>query len=172
MNHKKMRYKGFEFDINPTDVSVKSKAMTGEFAVPFNSHIIQEMGYYPKHISGKGIFTGEKSTQKYAELERIFKEGGSGMLYISGIEPMRAVMTQLEFNGKSGQSGISYYFEFVQCCHEFKDKSCSRVHCVQNGETLFHIANKYNIPVERLMSLNPKIPSPFEIKENDEVRVN
>lgn len=172
MNHKKMRYKGFEFDINPTDITVKSKAMTREIAVPFNSHIIQELGYYPKHISGKGIFTGEKSVRKYAELESIFKEGGRGMLYISGAEPMTAVMTCLEFNGKSGQSGISYYFEFVQCCEEFKDKNAVRLHTVKKGETLFHIANKYGVSVEKLMSLNPKIPAPFEIKENDEVRLN
>ncbi len=52
--------------------------------------------------------------------------------------------------------------------YEFKDQfqsgseksSCFRTYTIEQGDTLFNIANKYNIPLRKLISANPQITNP------------
>ncbi|MCR4924734.1 MAG: LysM domain-containing protein [Clostridiales bacterium] len=168
MNNCNMRFKGFEFEINPSNISVKSNTFTKELPIPMNAHIIQELGFKPRYISGNGIFTGENCNEKFADLQAIFNEGGKGDLFISGYEPMVAIMTSLEFSGKSGKDGICYCFEFIEYPENPKEQN-GRIHIVSEGETLFDIANLYNTSVDTLLSLNPHLPAPFELVEKDRV---
>jgi len=169
MNHCKMRFKGFEFSVNPTDVTVKCEAMTNSVAVPLSEHIIQELGFYPKRIDGKGVFAADGYAEKYAELENIFKQGGKGDLLISGCEPIKAVMTKLEMHSEGGRRGIEYSFGFIQVPDFKKSDSRKRTYIAGKNENLFNIAAEFDVEIERLLKLNPNISAPFDVKEGDEV---
>lgn len=42
---------------------------------------------------------------------------------------------------------------------------------LQEGETLWHLAARLAIPIEQLLTLNPKIPEPWSAKAGTEVRI-
>ncbi len=172
MNNVPMRFKDFEFFVNPQKIEIKAVSNLKQIAVPFDIFEIQEFGTKPLVVSGTGEFFGKDSKQDFEKLFAIFLQGGAGQLFVSGTEPMLAIMTKLAKSLESFEDVISYSFEFVEVPQrQVEQLSFEQYHTIKQGENLWSVANIYDVPIELLLEKNESISNPWAVKIGDRVRV-
>lgn len=172
MNNVPMRFKDFEFLVNPQKIEIKAVTNLKQIAVPFDSFELQELGMKPLVVSGQGELVGKNSKQDFESLFSLFLQGGAGPLFISGTQPMMAIMTKLVKSLESFEDMVSYSFEFVQVPQkQVEQQYFERYHTVKSMENLWKISNIYNVPIEEIMKKNEHISNPWDIKNGDRVRV-
>ena len=98
MKPAKMRYKGRTFDHNPETVKVRDKAFVKEDNILFDEPLSRRTGRRCRVVSGRGQFIGDNCLNQYAELLRLYCEGGSGILSLPDIKPFFAYFTGLELS--------------------------------------------------------------------------
>ncbi len=172
MNNVPMRFKDFEFLVNPQKIEIKAAANLKQIAVPFDSFELQEFGVMPLVVSGQGELVGKNSKQDFERLLALFLRGGAGPLFISGTQPMMAIMTKLVKSLDSFEDMISYSFEFVQVPQkQVLSQDFERYHTITDKENLWKVANLYDVPVEEILEKNEYISNPWDVKNGDRVRV-
>ncbi|MBR5272476.1 MAG: hypothetical protein IKU25_03665 [Clostridia bacterium] len=172
MNNANMRFKDFVWPINPAEISFSTKNTVKELNLLYGGCILQNLGRQPKIISGKGTFTGENAFFWFSELEKLFAQNTSGILLISGIAPCNATFTKLKMLGQPAKDTVQYEFVFVEDIGEIESNSTQSCYVVLScGQNLWHISNLHCVAIETLMKLNPFIPSPWEVKQGDVVRI-
>lgn len=165
-----MRYKGFTVSLNPTTLKIECENETVLQTLPFKGQRCDEIGTKCRTVKGEGELWGENCLQRYAELYALYKQKGSGVLSLPLAEPMYALFTKLSLKADTAPDKIIYSFEFKEEKTEDTDFICS-VHRVKEGEGLFDIAYFYNVPVEKLVELNPQIKRPDELTKGEEIKL-
>ncbi len=172
MNNSNMRFKDFLWPINPSEVSFSTKNTVKELNLLYGGCILQNLGRQPKIIKGRGTFTGENAFFYFSELEKLFEDKTSGVLLISGIAPCCAMFSSLNMLGQPSNNTIEYDFTFIEDIGTIESDSTESCYIIlSHGQNLWHISNLYDIAIESLMVLNPIIPSPWEVKQGDVVRI-
>ena len=172
MNNVPMRFKNFEFAINPQKIEIKAVSNLKQIAVPFDAFELQELGIKPLVISGEGELFGKSSNQDFETILRLFLQGGAGELFLSGTEPMLAIMTKLAKGEDSFEDMVSYSFEFVEVPQrQVEQLTFEKHHTIQQGESLWNLSAVYDIPIEELLRLNEKTSNPWAVDVGDVVRV-
>nr|WP_305119663.1 MULTISPECIES: LysM domain-containing protein [unclassified Ruminococcus] len=94
------------------------------------------------------------------------KSGKSELLSVSPFPSVKAVLRTLEYTLTPKENTIEISFEFVSSASP-KALESEIPHSVKitENETLWDIAYRYDIPVERLLQLNPAVKRP-DILEN------
>ncbi|MEG1244438.1 MAG: LysM domain-containing protein [Oscillospiraceae bacterium] len=172
MNNVPMRFKIFEFSVNPQKIEIKAATNLKQLAVPFDAFELQEFGIKPLIISGEGKFVGENAQLSFDSIFALFLQGGAGELFLSGAQPMQAIMTKLVKGLEPIEKTISYSFEFVEVPQKQSVQLCLEIyHTIKQGESLWHIARDYDVSIESLLKLNQSIQSPWNVETGDKVRV-
>ena len=172
MNNSNMRFKDFVWPINPAEISFSTQNTIKELNLLYGGCILQNLGRQPKIIKGRGSFTGENAFFWFNELEKMLNDGTSGILLISGVAPCCAIFKKLDMLGQPSKNTIDYEFTFIEDIGEVRsDTGESCYILISDGQNLWHISNSYGISIENLMSLNPTIPSPWEVNQGDVVRI-
>lgn len=164
----KMRYKSFEFDINPKDISVSMSKNIAKNNMPYSSQLCNEVGKNSTIISGKGYFTGEKALEKVFSLVRTYNKKGSDFLFIPSSTPIKAYFSKLDVNYSSGNGRVEYSFEFVEDCQNKSDVRDFGYTYIEKNENLFDVSNRTGIAVESIVSLND-IGDVFAVREGDKL---
>ena len=172
MNNSNMRFKDFVWPINPAEISFSTKNTVKELSLLYGGCVLQNLGRQPKIIKGRGSFTGKNAFFWFSELEKLLDDRTSGVLLISGIAPCCAMLSSLSMLGQPSGNTVEYEFTFVEDIGEIdSDTGESLYILIANGQNLWHISNMYGVSIESLMLLNPIIPSPWEVKQGDVVRI-
>ncbi len=172
MNNIPIKFKNFEFSVNPQDVEIKAASNLSQVAVPFDAYDIQELGIKPLVVSGKGEFCSDTSTQEFDTLYHIFLQGGAGELIVSGTQPMMAIMTKLVKSIEPLENTIGYSFEFVEVPQKQSIQLVlEQFHTVKEGETLWHISRDFGVEIKTLFKLNENISDPWNVSTGDRVRI-
>lgn len=150
----KMRFKGFEWAENPTELVVKHSKSTKETLLPFFGSRVAELGTAKRRVEGKGFFTGENALESFAQLKACFDEAGAGMLKLPSHEPFLAVMDKLSMIGAPG-STVEYSFGFTETEGLHAVSSYGET-SAQENKSLWDYATQA-VPIEQLVRLNPHI---------------
>ena len=146
-----MRFGPFVWPVNPTEIRVEGGRSTREALFPSPS--LQEEGEKLRRVTGRGVFTG-------AEILTVPEYG-----------PLRAILTELILL-RGSMRMVEYTFAFRESPMESASSPCrEQTTMLQEGETLWHLAARLAIPIEQLLTLNPKIPEPWSAKAGTEVRI-
>lgn len=173
MRQADMRFCGYTFPHNPEKVKHTQEKNISEHTVPFSENIIQDLGKRPMIISGEGEFYGESCFTQYENLLWLYNKKKTGILSMPRYEPIMANFAALTLTCEPKDNLIAYRFTFTEdVVHRAKENS-TRIneHVVKEGETLWHISNIYNVPVNKLMANNRFIFSPNEVPVGSKVKI-
>lgn len=170
MIHALLRYKSFVFDKNPAEITLKGAKLLSTEHIPFSGSFISENGAKPKIIKSSGSFSGENRLNRSLEIQKLFDKGGEGMLFLSDLPPVNAVMSSLSVYEKSGSTDIFYDIEFYEVPAE-SEETKEKYITAGNGDSLWSISAKYDIAIEKLVELNPLCIDPWDVSEGGRIRI-
>lgn len=170
MIHALLRYKSFVFDKNPAEITFKGEKLLSTENIPFSGSFLKENGAKPKIIKSSGSFSGENRLSRSLEIQKLFDKGGEGMLFLSDLPPVNAVMSSLSVYEKSGSTDIFYDIEFYEIPGE-KEKAGEKYINADEGDSLWSISAKYDIAIEKLVELNPLCIDPWDVSEGGKIRI-
>lgn len=164
----KMKYKDFEFDVNPTDIRLSMSKNISKHSLPYKAQSCEEMGKNAAVVSGKGYFLGEDAMNKAYALSRVYNKKGSDYLFTPYCVPIKVFFSSLDIIYSASNSRVEYTFEFTQDKPEKKDTYDFGYTIAKDGENLFDIANRTGLEIEKIASLND-FGDLFSVKEGDRV---
>lgn len=170
MIHALLRYKSFVFDKNPAEISFKGEKILNTEQIPFSGSVLWENGTKPKIIKSSGSFSGENRLNRSLEIQKLFDKGGEGMLFLSDLPPVNAVMSSLSVYEKNGSTDIFYDIEFYEVPAE-KEETGEKYITAQEGDSLWSISARYSVPIEKLVELNPICIDPWDVSEGGRIRI-
>ena len=156
MNLMTMRYRGFTWSINPTDLRIECARRIKETALPFMGASAEDMGEKKRRVKGEGYFTGRNGLGQWRRLEELMRDGRAGYLQLPGQEPIWAELETLRLLGEEGEDLIKYEFSFIEMGGVKKELAEGRRTAAQ-GESLWDYAGRYGWDIERLREANPHI---------------
>lgn len=168
-----MRYKGYIWKYNPKQISVTSQRNVKEIPLPSADSSVKDLGGMKRIVKGIGEFFGVSCMDDFEELRMVLHEGGSGYLSIPKMEPFLAAFKYLEMIEKAEPDIISYSFEFW----ETDEKGAvpygysPLYHTVEERETLWDVAYKYEKDILELLKKNTYIKRPDTLAAGDKVRI-
>ncbi|MBR1731216.1 MAG: LysM peptidoglycan-binding domain-containing protein, partial [Ruminococcus sp.] len=122
--------------------------------------------------TGEGAIYGENCIYKFLKLFKVKEQSGSGILCLPNIKPFYAFFSGLEFSADPTPELISYKFVFREDSSKQESllvpESC---YITDEGEDLWDVAYRFNVPIETLVKLNPELRSVNDIEEGTRVRV-
>lgn len=157
-----MRFGPFQWPVNPAEIQVEDGRQVHEALFPVPSLRI---------VRGKGFFTGSEAAAQFAALHALWAKGAIEVLTLPEYGPMHAVLSALTLL-RGHMRMVEYAFTFREspqvsvsaACEEF----CARIGA---GETLWHLAARHSVPIERLLALNPGLADPWAVSEGMEVKL-
>lgn len=165
-----MKYKDYIWPHNPRELRMTSLKDLKEMNTPFNGSVFQNFGREKRVVRGVGEFFGEDCVEQFNELFEIFKMKGSGFLALPDVSPFLAEFKSLEMSVQTKPNVIEYSFEFWEDMSDIAENGSNLKdsHVIQEGETLWDIAYKYDLSVDALLKLND-IKNPNELSPGEVV---
>lgn len=163
-----MSFKGFAFDVNPSFIEIRHRRIISEKVLLNGKSRVNSGALCPVEITGRGCFYGDNAPEKLAVLEVLHKKGGAGRLCLPQGSAYRVYFKELSFSFNSDKNRYEYSFAFVECTNSKKSSFDFSYTLADDGENLFQIAGRCNVPVERLMALND-FATPFSVNSGDRV---
>lgn len=120
-----MQFRGFVFSTNPEKISVNEEWNVVRHFCPGKAEISQDLGKKARVVTCSGSFWGASFSETMRELSRFREESGGslsggnvGMLYIPGMPPFTARLTELAFDAQGDGRIIPYTMKFIEATGE------------------------------------------------------
>lgn len=151
-----LRYKSYVWKRNPDTLKLEQAQNLKQVTLPFAGQVVQDLGAKKRVISGTGRFLGEHALQEFQELAEVCAEAGGGALYLPGMEPLLVRPLSLEIKGQAEEHAVSYAFSFLEDEKAVPQSTVllQRDYICQGGESLWDIANQFQIAIEELVRKN------------------
>ena len=188
-----MRYKGYTWPHNPRVYSIDYERKMATNKVPFGLYYLQDLGRTRRVMEGEGEFVGEGAYSQFGELANVFHENGPGLLIHPVWQAASAYFVTLRLEQEPLPNYVRYSFSFWEDVDYYSGAAsvqtagsiggtgtgtgtspaagASTRYRVVQGDTLWGIAQRFGLPLETLVALNPRIKNPNLIRPGDEVRV-
>ena len=188
-----MRYKGYTWPHNPRVYSIDYERKMATNKVPFGLYYLQDLGRTRRVMEGEGEFVGEGAYSQFGELANVFHENGPGLLIHPVWQAASAYFVSLRLEQEPLPNYVRYSFSFWEDVDYYSGAAsvqtagsiggtgtgtgtspaagASTRYRVVQGDTLWGIAQRFGLPLETLVALNPQIKNPNLIRPGDEVRV-
>ena len=179
-----MRFKTYVWPHNPKVYSIDYERKMAVNKTPFGRYFLQDLGQTNRIMAGEGEFVGEGAYQEFGRLASIFYDPGPGQLVHPLWQTANAHFVSLRLEQEPRADYVRYSFVFwedsgqeavVKQVNEEKQTGgtgvSTSIHTVVQGDTLWGIARKYGLSLERLLELNPGIKNPNLIRMGEKVRV-
>lgn len=165
-----MRFREFTWRDNPVSLRVENLREILETIAPFGESRAQELSSRVRKVTGEGYFAGEDCWEQWNGLQRAYVQKGPGMLQLPGLTPFPAWMDRLELLGVQGKNLVRYAFSFTERASKPAYQG-QGVYAAQEGESLWDYANRWGLPVERLVECNGHLRDICCLKEGERVIV-
>ena len=172
MNLNVMKFKNYIWPYNPANIEISVQRSIKEVVIPFRGNKFQDYGREKRVITGSGQFFGENCIDQFDELFFLFKQGGNGYLALPGMAPFLAIFKRLELIASTTEV-LNYSFEFWEDLAQTESSSVlyEDYYTVLEGDTLWDISVRFNIPVETLLALNTNIKNPNQLRVGERLRL-
>lgn len=173
MNFDVMKFKNYVWPHNPSSIEVSVSRDLKDVMIPFYGAAIQDFGREKRVVSGYGQFFGADCFEQFNVLFSVFKQGGAGYLSLPGLDTFLAVFKRLELVGNSTPNVLNYSFEFWEDSRPSTATTelCDEFYTALEGDSLWSIAAKFDVPVETLLELNPSIKNPKQLAAGKKVKL-
>ena len=172
-----MRFKTYVWPHNPKVYSIDYERKMAVNKLPFGRYVLQDLGQTNRVMAGEGEFVGEGAYREFGKLASIFYDPGPGQLVHPLWQISNAHFVSLRLEQEPRADYVRYSFVFwedsgqdmaVKQVHEEEQQAGTQTtpgtHTVVQGDTLWGIARKYGMSLERLLELNPGIKNPNLIR--------
>lgn len=195
-----MRFKSFVWPHNPRTYTITYERDMASFKVPFGRYYLQNLGLTRRVLRGVGEFAGERAYEQFKELASLFYEETPGILVHPVWTTTTAWFVGLWAEQEPVKDYVRYSFEFWETYEEVTGKlgqtaltpsgtvteagsgsggasgnasdSAAAYHTVARGDTLWDIANAYDVGLAQIIAWNPDIKNPNLIYPGQKVRVS
>ena len=183
-----MRYKDYIWPHNPATYSITYERQVAVHKVPFGRHCMQDLGMGCRIMRGQGEFAGEGAYDEFKHLATVFYGGGPGLLIHPLWQISNAYFTGLKLEQEPLPDYVRYSFEFRERYDGYSEELAAvrgsaasaetetrtstgqeTVCTVVNEDTLWGIAQRYDVALEKLLRANPGIKNPNLIRVGDRV---
>jgi len=187
-----MRYKDYIWPHNPATYSITYERQLAVHKVPFGRYCMQDLGMGCRVMRGQGEFSGKDAYEEFKKLATVFYSGGPGLLIHPLWQISNAYFTALKLEQEPLPDYVRYSFEFRERYDGYTESltppaSASTVssggtaaspaeaggqtnsYTVVSGDTLWGIAGRYGVALEKLLEANPGIKNPNLIHPGDKV---
>lgn len=186
MNLSPMRYKDYVWPHNPRVYTIDYEREMVQSKVPYGLYHLQDLGRSCRVMRGEGEFAGPDAYAQFGALANVFYSPGAGPLVHPLWQAANAYFVELSLKQEPRPDYVSYSFVFWEDLEYYSDTvekqsnteresqsggSDKLVYTVVKGDTLWAIAKKYGITVDRILQMNPQIKNPNLIRVGQEVRV-
>lgn len=174
MKHGVMRFMGHTLHHNPHTLQVISNGNILQYCIPDFAELTESMGNKATVVKGEGVFYGENAFDQFMELKQLAKYRKAGVLSVGGINPFYAYLSELRLKCTPVDDYVEYSFTFIESAdYKYKENSTAPTkYTVKQTEDLWDISCKLNIPIERLIKLNPQLKNTYDISEGDVISIN
>lgn len=166
----KMKYKDFEFPINPGEIEIKYSRKISEKSLIDSDTSVYNFCKNPSVISGSGKFFGKSANEYLNHLCYLNKNSESGWLFLPNGECFDAFFKDLYIKQNSKEESVFYSFVFIENCHHKSVNEKLDFTTVKKNENLFDVANRCGVLIEKIME-NNDYKTPFDVKKGDEVKL-
>lgn len=187
-----MRFKNFVWPHNPRVYSITYERRIAVHKIPFGRHYLQSLGQTRRVLRGEGEFVGEGAYDTFKQLATVFYEETPGVLAHPVWMTTTAWFAGLELRQEPRRDYVAYSFEFWEVMTDGNGGELERRttgepgtetgtadtgqgalwHTVIRGDTLWGIARKYGVALNRIIALNPDIRNPNLIYPGQRVRIS
>ena len=164
----KMKYKNYEFTINPSSIKVEHSKLITSQSILKHFYKSNFVSVKPISIIGSGIITGKDMLEQMALIEMLFNKKEPDYLFLPGFPPIKAHFSDITFKLDCDKNSIGYEFKFIEDSRLKNEYYNFGYTIAKNGENLFDIANRLNVGVEILVDKND-FKDLFSVKEGDKV---
>lgn len=180
-----MRYKDYIWPHNPATYSIAYERQVAVHKVPFGRYYMQDLGMSCRIIRGQGEFAGKDAYAEFKRLASVFYGSGPGLLIHPLWQISNAYFTSLKLEQEPLPDYVRYSFEFREQYDGYSGELASLgpsgqasdpaaggmntegTCIVASGDTLWGIAQRCNMPLEKLLQANPGIKNPNLIRPGD-----
>ena len=184
-----MRCKTFVWPHNPRTYTITYARETAVHKVPMGVYTMQDLGRSCRVLSGEGEFYGRDAYDTFKLLATVFYSEGPGTLIHPIWQTSTAYFTALSLRQEPREDYVAYAFTFQEGYAGYagmtlvsepeasspsgtaQTSAAAQYHTVVSGDTLWAIANRYNLTLQALLALNPGISNPNLITVGQKVRV-
>ena len=194
-----MRFKNFVWPHNPRVYSITYERKIAVHKIPFGRHYLQSLGQTKRVLKGEGEFVGAGAYDKFKELANVFYEETPGTLVHPVWATTTAWFAGLELRQEPRRDYVAYSFEFWEAISDstagltavtVSDQGTAdsgtaggaavsgssaaaqeEWYTVVKGDTLWGLSLRYEVPLDRIVALNPDIRNPNLIYVGQRVRI-
>ncbi len=166
-----MRFRNYIFPSNPHTIEISDSRTLKKISLPLLGETVQDLGKSVQRMKGSGTFIGNNAYADYLELQKEYEKGGTGILSVPGFQPICAVFSSLRLTAPPEPDTAEYAFEFIQKHTQVLREHVPEDYCMGAGESLWDVAAKFGISIDRLMEYNAQYPDPFSPLAGERVRL-
>lgn len=175
-----MRFKTYVWPHNPRVYSIDYERKMAANKLPFGGYVLQDLGQTNRIMAGEGEFVGEGAYEQFGKLASIFYDPGPGTLVHPLWQTANAHFVSLRLEQEPRRDYVRYSFVFwedlgqqaaVKQAGTAQQQTAADTHTVVQGDTLWGIAQKYGLTVEKLLEYNPGIKNPNLIQMGEKVKL-
>ena len=185
-----MRFKDYTWPHNPEVYAVERRRRMAVHPVPYGGCVVQDLGGTYRVLRGEGVFSGPGAYGEFLRLTEVFREEGAGLLVHPVWQVERAWFVSLTVEEEPLPDYVRYRFEFWEDGNGYgtalaevtvvEDEDAEtavsesvsgekETYIVRSGDTMWGIADKYNVSLAALIAVNPQIRNPNLIYPGDKV---
>ena len=189
LNLTPMRFKNFVWPHNPRTYTITYERSMANYKVPFGLYHLRSLGRTNRVLKGEGEFVGEGAYDTFKELATVFYEETPGVLVHPVWMTTTAWLVGLRLEQEPRKDYVRYSFEFWETNPYVQDvltvsaesgtsaaeedgRGEAAYHTVVKGDTLWELANTYEVSLSQLVGWNPQIKNPNLIRPGDKVKVS
>ena len=160
-----MRFSGVSMSHNPKTLKItRSKKINSAGRVGGENRLDNVSDGISK-ISGTGEIYGLRCFSVYEELMRMCFKNKAGVLSVPELGIFRAVLEDISVMAEPKENflTVAFVFRVVNDRDEPKKILPEQYVLPVGGESLWDIAYRYDVPIEKLLKLNPQIRKIFNL---------
>ena len=190
-----MQYKTYVWPHNPRTYTIRYTRQMAVHKVPFGRYAMQDLGLTKRIMEGEGEFYGPDAYEEFKKLASVFYQNGPGRLVHPVWQSSSVYFVHLALMQEPQKDYVRYTFTFWENEDRYRPgltagrtwsrasvsagisparmqaESSAQYYTVQPGETLWSVAQHWDLTGEELLSYNPQIKNPNQNAVGQRLRV-
>ena len=170
-----MRYKSFTWPNDPRTYTLSCQRQTALHKIPMGGFVVQDLGRTGTVMRGEGEFFGPNAYDSFRRLLQVFQQQDAGLLLHPMWQTGNAYFTQLRLTQEPRRDYVAYAFEFCEGSGggvlSAADTAAKGYYVMQVADTLWSVAQRYDLRLRELLAMNPEIANPNHVRAGQKVRI-